>query len=131
MAARTFPPLYARIITALVCLLACAIPRTARADIWVNVDIPGNGATLQQPFMIGGWAIDTAATTNTGIDAVAVWGYPNYGSGEPAVLVGVATFGPRSDIASAFGAQFLNSGFGLTARGLPPRHQKAGWSSTE
>ena len=77
---------------------------------------------MTQPFIIGGWAIDPAGTSNTGIDLVQVWAYPNPGSGEPAVFVGTAAYGgDRSDVAAAFGSQFRYSVYNLRAAGLAPK----------
>jgi len=79
------------------------------------VDTPTNNSTVDRPFLIGGWAIDTGAPTGTGIDAVHVWAYPVAPATGSPVFVGAATFGDRSDIASIFGEQFRHSGFNVTA----------------
>jgi hypothetical protein len=80
--------------------------------VWF-VDTPANNANvLGTGFLISGWAVDTGATSGTGIDAVVCWAYPK--SGAPAILAGVASYGhPRPDIGGIFGAQFTNSGYGL------------------
>ena len=84
----------------------------------MRIDAPAEGARLRQPFALGGWTIDATATLDTGIDAIHVWAYP--ASGAPPIFAGVPSRGPRPDVAAAFGPQFLNSGYGLLVRGLPP-----------
>jgi hypothetical protein len=85
------------------------------------IDAPVANAVLAQPFNMGGWAIDAGATANSGVDAVDLWAYPNPGSGTAPRFVGSAGYGgTRPDVAAAFGAQFIASGFGFTVSGLPP-----------
>jgi hypothetical protein len=87
----------------------------------MSLDQPGAGAVLQQPFALGGWAIDGAAASGTGVDAVQVWAYPNPGSGAAPVFVGTAQYGgSRPDVGAAYGSRFTNSGFNLSVRGLAP-----------
>lgn len=84
----------------------------------MSLDSPGNG-TLPQPFSVSGWAVDRAATSGSGVDAVHVWAYPS--DGRPAVFVGAAAVGARrDDVGAAFGAQFANAGYGLNVSGLSP-----------
>ena len=93
---------------------------TVRADPRLRIETPVSEADLSQPFTMVGWAIDRAAATGTGIDAVHVWGYRNPGSGEAPVFLGSANYGlQRTDIATQFGAQFRNSGFSLPVSTLP------------
>jgi hypothetical protein len=94
---------------------------TLQANPRMNVDAPAWGATVSQPFHLGGWAIDLAAASGTGVNTIHVWAYPNPGSGQAPLWVGVPTYGgPRPDVAGAFGsAQFTNSGFGMSVTGLP------------
>ena len=61
----------------------------------------------------------------TGIDMLHVYAYPNPGSGQAPIFLGIATPGvARSDVASAYGSRYLNSGYTLvvnrTALGLTP-----------
>lgn len=85
------------------------------------IDAPSNGSTAIQPFAITGWAIDRSASSGTGVDSVHVWVYPEPGSGTAPQFLGLATYGvARPDIASQFGARYLNSGFSITVAGLPP-----------
>jgi hypothetical protein len=83
---------------------------------WVTVDGPA-GATSAASFTIGGWALDTASPTGTGIDLVHVWAYPNPGSGAPPVFLGQANYGgARPDIVTPtgpFDPRFTNSGYSL------------------
>ena len=89
------------------------------ASSLLAVDIPGSNATVDRPFVIGGWAIDTGATTGTGIDAIQAWAYPVSTPGSP-VFVGTGQFGDRSDVASIFGAQFLHGGYSVVSSSPPP-----------
>ena len=82
------------------------------------VDAPANDATVVQPFLVGGWAIDQGAASGPGVDAVHVWAYP--ATGAPPVFVAAASYGgTRSDIGSFFGSGFARSGFGVLVTGLP------------
>jgi hypothetical protein len=55
------------------------------------------------------------------VDALHVWAFPNPGSGTPPIFLGVAQYGvSRPDVGAAFGAQYTNSGFNLTAGTLAP-----------
>jgi hypothetical protein len=82
------------------------------------LDAPMSGQTVAQGFTVQGWAIDQAAATGVGVDAIHVWAFPT--NGGPAVFVGAAyPSGPRADVAAVYGAQFLHVGYGLTGS-LPP-----------
>jgi hypothetical protein len=87
----------------------------------VFIDSPIENGSMTQPFTIAGWAIDLGAAAGPGVDAIHVYAYPNPGSGQHPVFLGAATYGtPRPDVAAAFGdAQFTNSGYTITANGLP------------
>jgi FG-GAP repeat protein len=83
------------------------------------LDVPVNGTTPTPPFTVSGWAIDRAAAVGSGVDAVHIYAYP--ASGGAPIGLGIASYGAaRSDIAAAFGSQFLNSGFSLTVASLQP-----------
>ncbi len=87
--------------------------------MWVDTPVQNAATTL--PFIVAGWAVDLAAQTGTGVDAVHVWAYPNPGSGAAAVFLGAATYGgSRPDIGAAYGSQFTNSGFSLTVQNQDP-----------
>jgi RHS repeat-associated protein len=76
---------------------------------------------LAQPFTVSGWAIDANAPTGTGVDAVHVNAYHNFGNGTPSYLLGSATYGDaRTDVAAARGSRFLHSGYHFTVTGQPP-----------
>lgn len=86
----------------------------------MNIDIPANGATVNQSFTVAGWAIDRAAapTRGTGVSTVHVWAWPT--NGAPPTFIGAAAYGGyRPDVGALFGAQFSPSGFGIGAS-LPP-----------
>jgi YD repeat-containing protein len=92
---------------------------TVRTDTHITMDAPAHGSTTGQPFLIGGWAVDLAAASGTGIATIHVWAYP-LGGGNP-VFLGVPAFGPRPDIAGLFGSQFLDSGWTIgSVSGLAP-----------
>jgi glucose/arabinose dehydrogenase len=86
----------------------------------MHIDLPANGASVAQPFVIAGWAFDANAAAGTGISTLHVWAFPNPGSGAPPRFVGVPDFGNRPDVGAVFGSQFTPSGFGLAVSGLPP-----------
>jgi glucose/arabinose dehydrogenase len=92
----------------------------------LTVDLPSQGQTVAQPFVIAGWAIDPLATTSPGISTIDIWAYPFPAAGAqsaPAPLfVGSTGTGlPRPDVAAAYGgSQFGTSGFGLHVTGLAP-----------
>jgi endonuclease/exonuclease/phosphatase family metal-dependent hydrolase len=95
-----------------------SIGATAEAASSVYLDAPRAGAVVGADFHLGGWAIDWASTSGTGIQTVHVWAYP--ASGAAPIFLGVPRSGARPDVAAAFGANFLNCGFGLSVHGLPP-----------
>jgi hypothetical protein len=99
----------------------------ASTGVWVTVlssssmviDTHRDGAVLNPNFYVAGWAIDAAAKTGTGVDAIHVWAIPQNGS--PNKFLGVATYGDsRPDLGNAFGARFTNSGWHLDVTGLAP-----------
>jgi hypothetical protein len=85
----------------------------------VSVDAPAANSSRTPPFLIAGWAVDFAAASGTGIDAVHVWAYPNPGSGAAAIFLGAANYGlTRTDVGAAFGAQYTASGYTLNVPSL-------------
>lgn len=96
--------------------LASASP--ARAAAHVQVDIPAANSVLPGSFIIGGWMLDFAATSDSGVPFSHVWLYP--ASGAPPFFVGEVNRGPRPDVAAAFGLQFLDSGYSFLVRDVPP-----------
>jgi glucose/arabinose dehydrogenase len=82
----------------------------------ISIDAPRPGAVVGQPFLVSGWAVDRAATAGTGVNLVQVFvSVP--GSGVR-TFVGNAQSWARPDVAAAFGANFLQSGFSLMVGGL-------------
>jgi hypothetical protein len=79
-----------------------------------------SGGANARPLFLSGWAIDQAAPAGTGVDAVHVYAYPNPGSGQSPIFLGVAGYGlPRPDVAPKVGgAQFTNCGFLLSVSSL-------------
>jgi hypothetical protein len=89
---------------------------TVSAMPFMALDIPTDGATGSS-FLVSGWAIDRAAASGPGVDAVHVWAFPTTGS--PAIFVGVASYGgARPDVGAIYGAQFNNSGYSLIVPSL-------------
>lgn len=87
----------------------------------IQIDAPGANAHVPQPFAISGWALDLAAPSGSGVDAVQVWAYPNPGSGAAPYFLGPAQYGlARPDVAGAFGARFQPSGYRLDVSGVRP-----------
>src|SRR5206468_7224026 len=80
-------------------------------------------------FLVSGWSIDRTiegtALSGTGVDAVHVYAYPNPGSGQPPIFLGVASLGvARPDVGASYGSRYDTSGYSLTvdraALGLAP-----------
>lgn len=93
-------------------------PPTAPATRLV-VDVPVSGGTYAGRVLVQGWAVDTAATSGTGVDAVHVWAFP--AGGGAGIMVGAATMGlARLDVAAHLGSsRFTNSGYQIVARLAP------------
>jgi YVTN family beta-propeller protein len=90
------------------------------AGALLSIDVPASGQTVQQPFALGGWAVDIFGFGDgPGIDAIHVWAFPADGSSP--VFVGAPAYGgPRADVAALYGPSYQNSGYGMTVSGLPP-----------
>ena len=85
------------------------------------IEEPSAGATVREPFLLAGWAIDTAARTGTGVDVVQAWARSVSGSEGDPIFLGQAIYGvERPDVGGQFGSQFTNSGYNLTITGLNP-----------
>jgi endonuclease/exonuclease/phosphatase family metal-dependent hydrolase len=100
-------------------LASAAAIASADARPFIQVDAPRSGATVAPSFHIGGWALDTASASSSGIDIIHVWAYPVAG-GAPRFLGFAAMSGHRPDVAAVFGHQFRQSGFGFNTRNLSP-----------
>jgi hypothetical protein len=91
---------------------------TVQSNPILTVDVPAANSTVMHSFFLGGWAIDRASASGTGISTIHVWAYPV--SGGPPVFVAVAPYGAdRPDVGAAYGSQFTNSGFNLIVNTLP------------
>jgi hypothetical protein len=92
---------------------------TVASSVQMAVDAPAQGATVFASFVVAGWALDGAAITGSGIDAVHIWAYPS--SGAAPSFAGAATLGhSRPDVAAAFGPQFATAGYALAVENLAP-----------
>jgi hypothetical protein len=89
----------------------------SKPRMWV--DYPAQNQNLSQNIFVAGWAIDLGSSTNSGVDAVHVYGYPLNG-GAP-IFVGAGTLGgSRPDVGAAFGSARFN-GSGFSVQGTLPR----------
>ncbi|HET7219362.1 MAG TPA: fibronectin type III domain-containing protein [Vicinamibacterales bacterium] len=99
--------------------VSTTVAATAASQNTLTVDRPGDNSVLLSDTLLAGWALDRAATSGTGVDAVHVYAYPNPGSGAAPVFLGVASYGGvRADVGAAYGSRFTNSGFSLPVVGL-------------
>jgi hypothetical protein len=89
---------------------------TVDANVLESIDLPSPEAVITAPnITVAGWAIDRSAPSGLGVDALHVYAYPNPGSGQAPIFLGVATQGfARQDVADLYGSRFLNSGYALT-----------------
>jgi hypothetical protein len=86
-------------------------------DLQFYVDAPQRGATVVQPFLLGGWGVDDRSPHEPGIDMIEVWAGADEDSER---LVGVApTGGVRPDVAAVVGERGRTSGYTLSIMGLP------------
>jgi hypothetical protein len=88
----------------------------------LTIDAPAAGSVLPADLLLSGWAVDTASTTGTGIDAIHVYAYPNPGSGAAPLFLGLASYGgSRPDVGAVLGdARYSSSGYTLPIVGLTP-----------
>lgn len=103
---------------------------TVSATALMSIDTPGAEATITTPtFGVSGWSIDrtveSTAQSGSGVDTLHVYAYPNPGSGQAPIFLGVATVGiARPDIGATFGSRYANAGYTLgidrAALGLAP-----------
>lgn len=91
---------------------------SARAAAVMFVDSPARNAAVPSAFVIGGWAIDFASKTGTGVSQMHVWAYPQTGAAP--IFLGEITRGARPDVAAAYGPQFMQAGFSVIVRNLAP-----------
>lgn len=107
---------FVRAIAVLVVLLGGVT--SARAGAIVFVDSPRANATVPSSFVVGGWAIDFASRTDSGVSQLHVWAYPHTGAAP--VFLGDIRHGARPDVARAYGPQFGQAGFSVVVRNLAP-----------
>ena len=81
----------------------------------MNLDAPASG-NVPSTFIVGGWAIDPAAASGTGVSTVHMWAVSSTGN---ATFLGASYGGDRPDVGNVFGQRFRYSGFGVVAS-LPP-----------
>jgi subtilisin len=88
------------------------LPRPA-----MSLDSPASGLIGHRRFTVSGWALDEAASSGTGIDAVHVYAVPTTGSAP--IFLGAAALGQeRPDVSQVYGDEFRESGFTLSAPAL-------------
>jgi glucose/arabinose dehydrogenase len=97
---------------------AGSVPVVVRPSGMLAIDLPVSQSNVTTPFILGGWAIDPAAVSGTGISTIHVWGFPAEGTGPP-VFLGVPPFVARPDVAAAFGDQYYNGGYHMGIASLP------------
>jgi endonuclease/exonuclease/phosphatase family metal-dependent hydrolase len=97
--------------------LSCTVAPAAAA-VTVVMDAPRANTTVRVPFALGGWALDTASTSGTGVSTMHVWAFPVTGAAP--VFLGVTGSGARPDVAAIYGSRFLQSGFNLAVYSLAP-----------
>jgi hypothetical protein len=88
----------------------------------IAIDTPTANQTVTSAFEVGGWALDAGAAAGTGVDAVAVYVFPDDGAA-PGVYIGQGSYGwTRADVGAIFGTRFTKSGYHFTITGLGPGH---------
>lgn len=92
------------------------LPVVVPARAVLVVDAPQDMATVDQPFIVGGWAFDEESAAGPGIDAVEVWAVGDDGT---EIIVGIGpTGGLRPDVAAAVGERGRTAGYTLSVAGL-------------
>src|SRR5581483_8180481 len=114
--------------------------RAQACRVELTVDQPAEGAEVSARQRIAGWAVDRAATSGTGIEAVRVALDPSPDGGDDQLYMPLVYGVPRADVAYTLGnPRFAISGFAQewAAVGTPPgRHRlvvqaksACGWTS--
>ena len=98
-----------RALAALGLLLATAGSAAAAPIIWI--DTPAKSATVNGPFLLAGWTLDFASTTDSGVSEIHAWAYP--ASGGAPLFAGTMTRASRPDLAAMFGARYGTAGFNI------------------
>jgi hypothetical protein len=86
---------------------------------YVQMDVPAQGDTVDQGFVVAGWALDFGATSGAGIDFLDVYAISLDRSESPHYLGQARVGAARNDVGQVFGAQFTPSGWFLRAPALP------------
>ena len=85
---------------------------TPSSQVAMYIDTPVAAADVEGTTLVGGWAIDRASASGTGVSAVHVYLDGTAGSG---VGLGVASYGgDRPDVAAVYGSQFRYSGYNFS-----------------
>jgi hypothetical protein len=91
------------------------------SEVRMFVDLPQAEQVVSGPVTVAGWALDPQADIGSGIDAVHVWARRTDLPGAPDFFLGAAQLGvARTDVGNAFGPQFDQAGYTLTASALAP-----------
>jgi glycoprotein endo-alpha-1,2-mannosidase len=88
--------------------LICGVSGYCTPPPKVTIDVPAADQLLLVPTVPKGWALDPAATTDTGISDIQPWldGPPGQGT-----LLAPIQLYDRPDVAAVYGANFLHSGW--------------------
>jgi hypothetical protein len=88
-------------------------PGLAQAcDVEVALDTPGDGAEVAAGQRLAGWAVDRAARTGSGVDAVRVAFDVTPDQADDRAFLALPSGQPRGDVAAALGSQrYLGAGF--------------------
>jgi Lamin Tail Domain/Polysaccharide lyase family 4, domain II len=87
---------------------------------FLAIDAPVPSAAVTSAFEVGGWAVDPAAPSGPGVDAVQFYLLPDGNLPSP-VFLGTGSYGwNRADVGAQFGARFANSGYHFTITGMMP-----------
>ena len=93
---------------------------TPTSEPVIAIDTPQPGQVLTSAFEVGGWAIDHAAPSGTGVDDIQFFVHPGSIS-TPGVFIGHGRVGlARADVGAVWGTQFTNSGYHYTITGMSP-----------
>jgi len=83
------------------------------SQVAMAIDSPKEGADVEGTINVGGWAIDRASSSGTGVSQVHVYRDGTAGGG--GVGLGVASYGgDRPDVAAVYGSQFRYSGYNFS-----------------
>src|SRR5215471_19022615 len=93
---------------------------TPPSEPMIAIDTPTPGQVLTSAFEVGGWALDHAAPSGTGVDDIQFYVHPNTIT-TPGVFIGHGRVGlARADVGAVLGTQFTNSGYHYTITGMSP-----------